>query len=455
MKRKLALCALTIAMAPWAVAAPAIVQTSQQQTDGDVDITGGPTVSGVTGNSAVIGWTTSAQSSAVIHYGTDKNNLAETAEEQWGGPYHKVTLSNLQPNTTYYYQVTSGSAQGSGAGTISRVESFKTTASGSVATTSGDSAAASTGANKFDITAGPTVNQVTANTADIGWTTNAQSSAVIKFGTDKNNLSQTAEESWGGPNHHVVVRNLQPGTTYYYQVVSANAKGTGADDSSPIGTFTTSGTAMASTSATTAGSNGTVRVLAGPVAQAITDKSATIWWMSNTDAPSTLKFGASKNQLTQTATVSGTKEHRADLTGLTPSQTYYFEIAGNGGPIDGQFQTADANFSQEASRLRISKGPVVEYLTGDQAVVAWSTNRNASTIVRYGTDPNNLTQTAQAPWGSDTHRVSIRNLKPNTKYYFVVESSQAQGTGAMAKSEPAPFQTFNVGEQAMTTKEQH
>jgi hypothetical protein len=51
--------------------------------------------------------------------------------------------------------------------------------------------------------------------------------------------------------------------------------------------------------------------------------------------------------------------------------------------------------------------------------------------VTYGTNPNNLTQLAEAPWGAGglTHRVQIRNLKPGTTYYFTVETGQAQGTG--------------------------
>jgi phosphodiesterase/alkaline phosphatase D-like protein len=112
-----------------------------------------------------------------------------------------------------------------------------------------------------------------------------------------------------------------------------------------------------------------------------------------------------------------------------------------------------ANYLTEAKKIRITKGPIIEYLKDDSAIIAWSTTARSNSIVRYGTDANNLNQTAQAPWGQETHRVTVKNLKPNTTYYFVVESAQAENTGAMAKSEPAPFMTVEKGQQAMINKE--
>src|SRR5207237_2445207 len=52
-----------------------------------------------------------------------------------------------------------------------------------------------------------------------------------------------------------------------------------------------------------------------------------------------------------------------------------------------------------------------------------------------GTEKNNLTHSAEAPDnGSKTHRVRIANLKPNTTYYFQVESSQRHGNRGEAES---------------------
>src|SRR5215467_7304886 len=98
--------------------------------------------------------------------------------------------------------------------------------------------------------------------------------------------------------------------------------------------------------------------------------------------------------------------------------------------------------------VQITSGPVVENVTDTTAEIAWSTNVNSGTALHYGTDPTHLDQTAGMPWGGFTHRVLIKDLKPNTTYYFKAESGQGQGTGTMAAAAPASFQTKPAGSTA-------
>ena len=95
--------------------------------------------------------------------------------------------------------------------------------------------------------------------------------------------------------------------------------------------------------------------------------------------------------------------------------------------------------------VQITQGPVVEQVTDTTVEIAWSTNVNSGTALRYGTDPSHLDQTASMPWGGLTHRVQIKNLKPNTTYYFKAESGQGQGTGTQAETAQASFQTKPAG----------
>lgn len=95
--------------------------------------------------------------------------------------------------------------------------------------------------------------------------------------------------------------------------------------------------------------------------------------------------------------------------------------------------------------VRITNGPVVENVTDTTAEIAWSTNVNAGTTLHYGTDPGHLDSSAGMPWGGLTHRVTLKNLNPNTTYYFRAESSQGQGTGSQAQTEQASFQTKPAG----------
>jgi hypothetical protein len=100
----------------------------------------------------------------------------------------------------------------------------------------------------------------------------------------------------------------------------------------------------------------------------------------------------------------------------------------------------------KAERERITNGPVVKRATGTIAEIAWSTDAQGSSIVKYGTSPNTLNQTAEAPWGGTrepngdyNHTVWVKNLRPNTTYYFVVETTQGAGTGTQTQSQPKEF----------------
>jgi phosphodiesterase/alkaline phosphatase D-like protein len=217
-------------------------------------------------------------------------------------------------------------------------------------------------AQNLQIINGPVVERTGPHGAVIAWTTNVGGSSVVHYGTDANNLNQTAQAPYKNaanqPNqtHRVRVRNLQPGTTYYFVVDSGEGVGTGTQAKSQVAQFTTA----------------------------------------------------------------------------QPGQSG----ANNGGQA-----------------LQIVHGPVVEDVGNNYAVVAWTTNDGASSFVRYGTDQNNLSQTAQTDYvdsdkGSQsgqlnpaTHRVRIENLQPGTNYFFVVDSTDGDNTSGEAKSAVAQLTT--------------
>jgi len=223
---------------------------------------------------------------------------------------------------------------------------------------------ASAQTQQLTITDGPRIEYVGPDTAEIAWTTSTGGSTVLRYGTDPNNLNQTAQEPYARGQgsahvtHRVKVHNLQPNTTYYFVVDSGQGQGTGTEAKSSVQSFTTKG-------------------------------------------------GGS----------------------------------GSGG-------SAASSGQGSSSGLQITDGPRVEYVGTNKAEIAWTTSTGGSSVVHYGTDPNNLSQTAQAPYDRSsgtgqhvTHRVTINNLQPNTTYYFVVDSGQGQGTGTEVKSQVAQFKT--------------
>lgn len=210
----------------------------------------------------------------------------------------------------------------------------------------------------------PKVEGVGDTWAVIAWTTNTGGSTVVKYGTDQNNLSQMGEAPYSdndktmAQNHRVHLKNLKPGTTYYFIVDSAHGEGTGTEAKSSIGSFTTKG--------------------------------------------------------------AGT------------------HAAGGG--------QGEAGEAKEAA-VKIVNGPRVEGTGNDWAEIAWATNSASGSVVHYGTDANNLGQTAQSPYADkegaqyQIHRVKLTGLKPKTTYYYIVDSGHGEDTGTEAKSQVAQFQT--------------
>jgi phosphodiesterase/alkaline phosphatase D-like protein len=203
--------------------------------------------------------------------------------------------------------------------------------------------------------------------------------------------------------------------------------------------------------------SGDLRIMAGPIAQNVSDSSANIFWLTSRESRMTLKYGSAPLKLDHvvdaddSAGAAGNRAYKAKLKGLQPNETYFFQIIDERGKpfASGEFQTEPREDTQP-NRLKIIDGPVFEYLDSASVEIAWTTNAQSSTLVRYGTNPNNLRKTAQAPWGQETHRVTIPGLEPNTTYYFVVESGQASDSGTMAKSSEGSFRTEYAGEAALT-----
>lgn len=129
----------------------------------------------------------------------------------------------------------------------------------------------------------------------------------------------------------------------------------------------------------------------------------------------------------------------------TPSSSGQTSSAQTSHPTPTVQQVPAAPIGAPNQAVQITNGPVVEHVTDTTAEIAWSTNVNSGTALHYGTDATHLDQTIGMPWGGFTHRVTIKNLKPNTTYYFKAESGQGQGTGTQAETAQASFQTKPAG----------
>jgi hypothetical protein len=108
--------------------------------------------------------------------------------------------------------------------------------------------------------------------------------------------------------------------------------------------------------------------------------------------------------------------------------------------------------TKKAATVRITQGPEIERADPNFAIITWTCNNPGGTpehegIVRYGMDPNNLSQTAKSPIRLNpghpytVFRVRMPGLTPKTTYYYTVASAEANGKSDGVKSPVKHFTT--------------
>jgi phosphodiesterase/alkaline phosphatase D-like protein len=94
-------------------------------------------------------------------------------------------------------------------------------------------------AQQLTITNGPGVDNLSANSAEVFWNTNQNSGSVVLYGTSRDMLTESAEVPGDVTNHKVQIDKLQPDTTYFFQVISAQTDADADEAKSDIGIFKT------------------------------------------------------------------------------------------------------------------------------------------------------------------------------------------------------------------------
>jgi hypothetical protein len=94
----------------------------------------------------------------------------------------------------------------------------------------------------------------------------------------------------------------------------------------------------------------------------------------------------------------------------------------NPNPRERSQENAQEKASHIDDAVDIVSGPNVERVSRNSAWLTWTTNKNAATRVRYGTEQVEPSQHAYVPGGSTQHRVELKNLHPGTKYHYEIET---------------------------------
>jgi hypothetical protein len=117
--------------------------------------------------------------------------------------------------------------------------------------------------------------------------------------------------------------------------------------------------------------------------------------------------------------------------------------------------------AKRAERVEITKGPELELASAYLTIIRWTTNNPGGAdvhygIVHYGTDPKDLSQTAQSPLRLNQghpetlFRVRVIGLTPRTTYYYRVTSMDSSGKSDEVKSTVKHFTTPGPGERVVS-----
>ncbi len=355
---------------------------------------------GVNSSGVTISWSTDAPATTFVAYGTTAA-LGQLSPVQTAlSNSHGVVLSGLSPGTTYYFRAESTTAGGStGASTL---YSF---------TTAGTAASAAPNISNV------TVTNITATSATISWTTDQAASSQVNYGTTTSYGFSSPLNSSLGTSHSVTLTGLTPGTTYDYDVISANS--TGASSASPNGSFTTTST------------NATPPYVGYVGFWGINNSGVTISWSTDVPANTQLAYGTSTalGQLTPLQTALSSS-HGVVLTGLNAGTTYYFVAQSTGANGATGYSTT---YSFTTSGTPSAAAPVISAVTAGSvtsgsAVITWTTDQASTSQVNY----NNTS--ASVPGLVTAHSVTLSGLTPNTSYSFTVTSASASSMSTTSGS---------------------
>ena len=424
-----------------------------------------PTISAVTSTAvtpttATITWTTVELADSKVYYkasasfpGTLTTDYTSSVAVPSMLTSHSVTLSNLTPNTQYFFLVQS-------------------TDPNSNATTSASASYTFTTQN------GPSISNVVAaqvfdTSAAITWNTDVSSDSTVTYSTNANLTSPTTNTSaTATTNHSVTITGLSPATKYYFYV-SSQSGGVTTDDKNIV-----SGVPQYYSFNTSVDT--TPPVISSVSTALISDAGATITWSTNEDSTSQVEWGTTTGLGTYTASSTAySQSHSVILTGLSSSTAYYYRVMSsdhannfasndNGGSrytfTTGAGATTTTVTVTETVTNTVYVGggggggyvdnrdltkPVisdvkVNAVSGDSAYISFITSKVANGIVDYGLGTSYGKTAGDTSTYSVSHTITLAGLAPETTYHFKATASDVyKNTGDSADF---TFTTLAAGE---------
>jgi phosphodiesterase/alkaline phosphatase D-like protein len=368
------------------------------------DLTASPSAT-VKTKSAIISWSTSRSSNSFVKYGTKSGDYGNEVGSSTQVTSHSVSVTNLEPGTTYYYKVIWADEDGN-TGTSDEL-TFAT--------------------NPAPFVSNVKANSVGLYSAFVSFTIKNAARATVQYGkTESYGGEETIHTATNESDYTVSLKNLTEGTEYNFRIAAE-------DDEDNI--YYSDNYEFKTLPVP--------KIMATKVQQVADMPTATVrlLWTTNTNVTSVVTYYPSgyPERSKDYINLSLVKNHSAIIKDLKDETEYIFVVSGK--DAAGNEARNDPQTVKTATDFR---APLIEDMNiettivgvGEEAraklVIQWNTDEPSTTQVEYasGTGSNYSQTTKEDTTLTTNHTVTVNGLKTSAIYHLrAISKDKANNIG--------------------------
>lgn len=253
--------------------------------------------------------------------------------------------------------------------------------------------------------------------AKIKWRTTVPTKGTLYYGEDQNNLNHFSSYDLYENYHTVSLNGLDPDKTYYYKILAYDADNNGAETF--LLNFSTRG--MADTISP--------NFIKKEIIQT-TGNATALYWKTNEKTTAIIYYGLDMDEMNLKVGVGGLlQEHEFVVRNLAFNKKYYMKIVASdkaGNTRTSGILIVNTHGSTNPADFKIYNVEPVNYdpdlVFSDSVTIKFDTTFVSRAYMVYGTRPGgyNVRADITKDKRSDTHKVTLMGLQPNTTYYYKI-----------------------------------
>lgn len=260
-----------------------------------------------------------------------------------------------------------------------------------------------------------TIDKLENGAARVQWMTNLTTRGIVYFGEKTDDLKYYSADGNYNNYHTVYLNGLDEDKTYYYKVVAIAENQEGSETF--VQQFSTNDMVD------------TIKpdMLSAAILQ-VTGDAVVLKWKTDEKTTATIYYGTDENNLKQTASDGSlVKDHEYFLYGLVKDNRYFLTIVakdqGNNTASSDMLIFSTRGLTNGEAKLTISEQRPLNFedslISSDSVTIKFKTNLLAKSSIYYGTRSNGYDKNVVISQNrSLDHQITLRDLKPNTIYYY-------------------------------------